>query len=644
MNLVNTVADNRIRYSERDYSRAVLARKVQKIIGRPSTKTFMSIVDNNQFQNCPVKREDIVAAERIFGPEVGSLMGKTVRKTPTSVNATYTNIPATILSRYHDVTVAGDIMFVNKMPFFVTISRHIKFRTSEFLANQKTDTIYKAIKHVHQTYTKRGFKMKFLLMDGQFDKDGLAGEVAELGITMNCVAAEEHVPEIERGIRTIKDRARSVVSMLPFKQLPARIVIELIHYCVFWLNSFPAPKGISDSLSPRAIVVGSTVDYAAHCKLEFGSYVQTHEPHDNSMLPRTTGAIALRPTGNDQGGHYFYSLTTGRRLNRNQWTELPMPADVVDRVHRLSRRNLELMPLEFANRAGVLFPDNGDAPDEENDDDDADDDYIDDEFDPDDAPDDVDDWIDGQIAGVDHDDNDNEDDEDDNDNDNDNDNQDDDEVEVDVNMDEDHINDDVNDMPPDVDNVDVDDMPMPPMIARNNDNDVENAELAAAENVGNDVENAELAAENLEVVDEDENADDAPVNVEDVMDIKYGTRLGNYNLRARKPRDYSHIHATLESIVMTQHSVRKGLRIFGEAGVDAVLKELMQLYDREVLEPKSKDEMTAAERQGGTTVLDVPEAKTKRHRSRAEDAQTGANSVSTRARKRQARLRWRSNQ
>ena len=41
VNLINTVEDNRIKYSERDYSKAVLARKVQKIIGRPSTKTFL---------------------------------------------------------------------------------------------------------------------------------------------------------------------------------------------------------------------------------------------------------------------------------------------------------------------------------------------------------------------------------------------------------------------------------------------------------------------------------------------------------------------------------------------------------------------------------------------------------------------------
>jgi hypothetical protein len=46
-----------------------------------------------------------------------------------------------------------------------------------------------------------------------------------------------------------------------------------------------------------------------------------------------------------------------------------------------------------------------------------------------------------------------------------------------------------------------------------------------------------------------------------------------------KPQDYGHMQATLVSIAMTQHPVNKGLKVFGEAGVSAVLSKLQQLHD-----------------------------------------------------------------
>ena len=78
--LVNTVEDNRTSYTNRDYSRAVLARQIQSIIGRPSVRTYLKIIENNLLPNCPITRRDIIAAENIFGPDVGALKGKTVRR------------------------------------------------------------------------------------------------------------------------------------------------------------------------------------------------------------------------------------------------------------------------------------------------------------------------------------------------------------------------------------------------------------------------------------------------------------------------------------------------------------------------------------------------------------------------------------
>ena len=41
-----------------------------------------------------------------------------------------------------------------------------------------------------------------------------------------------------------------------------------------------------------------------------------HMEHKNSMIPCIIGGLALRPTGNAQGGFYFMSVSTGRVVNQ----------------------------------------------------------------------------------------------------------------------------------------------------------------------------------------------------------------------------------------------------------------------------------------------------------------------------------------
>jgi hypothetical protein len=68
---------------------------------------------------------------------------------------------------------------------------------------------------------------------------------------MNTPAAAEHVAEIERRIRTIKERCRAIMCTLPYKALPNLIIIQLLHFAVMvWLNNMPSATGISTQFSP----------------------------------------------------------------------------------------------------------------------------------------------------------------------------------------------------------------------------------------------------------------------------------------------------------------------------------------------------------------------------------------------------------
>ena len=252
--MVNTVATNKSKYTNADYLMAIAAHKLQVKIGNPSTRDFITIVTNNMLPNCPITKADILTAEHIFGRDVGSIKGKTVRHPPCHVS-TYTEpLPRDILDQYWNVTVAGDVMFVNGLPFLVTISCNIHFGMVEARKDTKGPTLVKGIKYVCDIYKQGSFKVDLILMDGQFEP--LQGDIPSLGLCLNDVAVDEHVGEAERYIWTIKERCQSACNVLPFKKIPGCMVIEMVRQAAFWPNAFPRKKGVSLTLSPRTIVTG----------------------------------------------------------------------------------------------------------------------------------------------------------------------------------------------------------------------------------------------------------------------------------------------------------------------------------------------------------------------------------------------------
>ena len=115
-------------------------------------------------------------------------------------------------------------------------------------------------------------------------------------------------------------------------------------------------------------------------------------------LIHTIGALALRPTGNVQGGYFFLSLTTGKVINHMRWTRIPMPKEVIDRIERMACQEHAGTTLLFEDRDHnkIIDLDNTDDDDsayepndnDENDDDDDDNDDNDDDNDDNDDDDD----------------------------------------------------------------------------------------------------------------------------------------------------------------------------------------------------------------------------------------------------------------
>ena len=254
------------------------------------------------------------------------------------------------------VTLCIDIFFVNKIPFFITYSLVICFLLVTHLSGQKALVIFKALKAMCNYYLQRGFQVVFIKGDGEFKPLQAFMDTVYGAPQLNVTSANEHVPDVERKIRVIKEQVRAIIYSIPFNALPAQVLIHAVLFVAKQLNLFPVKGGVSGHLSPRQIMSGEVSD-DKYCNMGFGRYCQIHEEDQprTSMKARTQGAISLGPSGNAQGGHKFYALATARVVTRWAWTELPTPASVIERMHLLAH-GMPAMPV-FTDRRGRVIGD-----------------------------------------------------------------------------------------------------------------------------------------------------------------------------------------------------------------------------------------------------------------------------------------------
>lgn len=642
--MVSTVKDNLGSYTHREAKRATDARRLMQIIGRPNERQMRHILDRNQLRNCDINSQDVRNAHNIFGPDVGSLRGKTVRRSEPHVELIQRPIPHGILERHKEVTICFDVMYVSGMPFLVSTSRFIKFHTAEALHNRKNETLTAGLKRIKMIYARRRFVVNQAVGDNEFAS--MEAALSDIGIALNTVSSDEHVPEVERHIRTLKERCRATVNSLPYSKLPSRMIVELVYAMTFWLHAFPAVDGVSPHISPREIVTGVPISANKHCVIPFGAYAQTHEQHDNSMDSRTVGTLALRPTGNAQGGHFFLSLRTGKRISRNRWNELPVPADAVRRVHQLA---------QSASGSRLTFGDR-----ENNEDDDAETRSAGSESES----------TDGSQSSSSEDDSDGDWGED---------------AERDNTDRTEHSGDAHTDNEPnEAADQHADEHPREPVAVKreqverrisqpeepqleeegtpdNTDDEWIQGEQPSAgagdrdsealeeqrnqpntgEDTGNQRQttpdneigrgNASAHSDNHRAVDGNPGVSDGAnrdnnagvqqqaqgsQTIDDAMDQKYGRRTGRHNLRPRRKANYDaslcsqtgHVvaprfdatrlaahEACLEplfNVVLTQYGVQRGLKKFGKDGDEAVKAEMLQLHSREVMEPKSGESLS----------------------------------------------------
>ena len=182
---------------------------------------FEGMVRGHMLRDCNISTRDITNARIISGPALDAVRGKTIGRTPMPARAHYVSVPRLIRERNRDVDISADLFLINGLLFLATRSRRIRIITPEVLADQFAPTLSMAMAQVVNLYKCFGFNVHTCFADGQF----AALEHTAEGLNFDTSGRNEHVGDIERVVRVIKEHVRSIRLSIPCSRLPRRVII-----------------------------------------------------------------------------------------------------------------------------------------------------------------------------------------------------------------------------------------------------------------------------------------------------------------------------------------------------------------------------------------------------------------------------------
>lgn len=108
VSLVQTLKENKQGFSDRQIERAKLARDLFHNSGVGTPEELRQAISANGFKNNPVTVEDVIVAQKYFGPDVDVIKGKATRTTPPPVTNEYIEIPQEIIMKQEQIILCID--------------------------------------------------------------------------------------------------------------------------------------------------------------------------------------------------------------------------------------------------------------------------------------------------------------------------------------------------------------------------------------------------------------------------------------------------------------------------------------------------------------------------------------------------------
>ena len=348
---IETVATKQRLYTVRELEGIERAKRLMATYGWASARALVKLVRHGKIRNCPVTAVDILNCLDLHGPELARERGHRTRVPRRAVGRERSDAEGVLVEA--DVALHVDLMFVERVPFVVSMATPMKYLMANYVTSKGTGKLKEAIGRQRAKYVSQGFNVNRLYCDGESAISALAPQL-ELEVTqVHQAGPETHVPVIEVGIQYVKRMARGIIASLAFVKiaLPRLLIVWLIYFAVSRINMLPTST-LEGVVCPREYYSGRAIDAKTDLACTFLERVEVHQRSTNSMQPRTRPALALVSTGNVYGTWKCLYLDTLKVGSMDAWTPLPTDEATVRFINHLASKDRVQLDTELEFKLG----------------------------------------------------------------------------------------------------------------------------------------------------------------------------------------------------------------------------------------------------------------------------------------------------
>ena len=189
---METIAGNEQLYSKAEVARTRKAKELSAKLGYSSIKDYAKVVRTGVLPSeHGVTVADIHRAQRIYGPDLASVRGKTTARKPDPVNPE--RIPRVEVPSGLNLHI--DIMFVVGLPLLLTVATPIYYCMAQYLVNRTYSTLHSCLLRVIDKVKLFGFHVRTIFTDGEGGVMKMSTELEALGIRVNPTAKVPMYPK-----------------------------------------------------------------------------------------------------------------------------------------------------------------------------------------------------------------------------------------------------------------------------------------------------------------------------------------------------------------------------------------------------------------------------------------------------------------